>query len=69
EAAGLIVDNLDADQYVHIKGIDDDPLAMIEKLRKYHTEKGMGSLNAIYSSTMHTHKKESMSIEDHIKNI
>lgn len=68
-AALIIVENLDADQYVHIKGIDDDPLTMVEKLWNYHIVKGLGSLAAIYRKMMHTQKKDDVTIETHIKTI
>ncbi|KAJ3727989.1 hypothetical protein DFJ43DRAFT_1156787 [Lentinula guzmanii] len=44
EAAAVIVEHIDPDQYMHIKGIDDDPLAMWEALASYHTIKGLGSI-------------------------
>ncbi|KAE9385540.1 hypothetical protein BT96DRAFT_1089710 [Gymnopus androsaceus JB14] len=68
-AASIIVKSLDADQYVHIKGIDDDPLAMVEKLQNYHIVKGLGSLTSIYWKMMHTWKKDDVTIETHIKTI
>ncbi|KAE9387480.1 hypothetical protein BT96DRAFT_948331 [Gymnopus androsaceus JB14] len=68
-AASIIVESLDTDQYIHIKGIDDDPLAMMETLRKYHTVKALGSLTSIYRKMMHTQKKDNISIENHIKTI
>lgn len=53
-AASIIVENLNTDQYIHIKGIDDDPLVMMETLWKYHTVKGLGSLTSIYWKMMLT---------------
>ena len=69
EASAVIVESLHRDQYVHIDGIDDDPLAMVEKLRKYHMEKGMGSLNAIYGKLIHAKKDDNESVEDFIQKI
>ncbi|KAE9390823.1 hypothetical protein BT96DRAFT_1063145 [Gymnopus androsaceus JB14] len=61
-AVSIIVESLDADQYMHIKGIDNDPLAMVEKLRNYHIVKGLGSLTSIYRKVMHTQKKDDVTI-------
>ncbi|KAJ3751993.1 hypothetical protein EV360DRAFT_89175, partial [Lentinula raphanica] len=69
EAAAVIVERIDPDQYVHIKGIDDDPLAMWEALASYHTVKGLGSVVSVYKRLMATRKDDSVSISAHVKSI
>ncbi|KAJ3720613.1 hypothetical protein C8R42DRAFT_671255 [Lentinula raphanica] len=69
EAAAVIVERLDPDQYVHIKGIDDDPLAMWEALAKYHTVKGLGSVVSVYKRLMGMRKDDVTTIPTHVKSI
>ncbi|KAJ3996544.1 hypothetical protein F5050DRAFT_1531972, partial [Lentinula boryana] len=69
EAAAAIIERVDPDQYVHIKGIDDDPLAMWEALASYHTVKGLGSIVSVYKHLMGSRKNDSVTISAHIKMI
>jgi hypothetical protein len=69
EAAGLIFERLDPDQYTIVKGIDDSPLAMWEALAEYHLVKGLGSIVSIYEKIMRSHKDETTSIASHVSTI
>ena len=69
EAAGLIFERLDPDQYTHVKGIDDDPLAMWEALSEYHLVKGLGSIVSIYEKIMRSHKDDATTIASHVTTI
>ncbi|KAJ3780432.1 hypothetical protein GGU10DRAFT_279437 [Lentinula aff. detonsa] len=69
EAAAVIVERIDPDQCVHIKGIDDHPLAMWEALASYHTVKGLGSVVSVYKHLMAAQKDDLVTISAHVKTI
>ncbi|KIK57491.1 hypothetical protein GYMLUDRAFT_246838 [Collybiopsis luxurians FD-317 M1] len=69
KAALTIVYGLHTDQNIHIKGIDDSPLAMFKTLTQYHLIKGLRSVVSTYKHIMTSPKDDMTPLTTHIESI